>query len=156
YRAAAAAADGSIHTAIDSHRAHAIDAIAIDTLLNARKEPGGFFIYTSGVWVLGPAPAPVDESAVLNPVEQSAWRAPHERRVLDAGGSGLRTVVIRPGIVYGRSRGIVGDVFKDAANGLVRVIGSGENHWPLIYDRDLGELYVRAAINPAASGVYHA
>jgi nucleoside-diphosphate-sugar epimerase len=156
YRSAAAEADGCVHAAIDAHRAHAVDAIAIDTLLTARKKPGGFFIYTSGVWVLGPAPSPVDETAVLNPVEQSAWRAPHERRVLDACGPNLRTVVIRPGIVYGRSRGIVGDVFKDAANGLVRVIGSGENHWPLIYDRDLGELYVKTAINPDASGVYHA
>jgi nucleoside-diphosphate-sugar epimerase len=156
YRSAAAAADGSIHTAIDSHHAQAIDATAIDTLLTARPEPGGFFIYTSGVWVLGPAPVPVDESAVLNPVERSAWRAPHEQRVLDAAPPGLRTVVIRPGIVYGRSRGIVGDVFKDAANGLVRVIGSGENHWPLIYDRDLGELYVKVAANANASGVYHA
>ena len=33
---------------------------------------------------------------------------------------------------------IVGDLLKDANNGLVRVIGNGENHWPLVYDRDLG------------------
>ena len=48
-----------------------------------------------------------------------------------------------PGIVYGGSRGIVGDLLKDAANSLVRIVGSGENHWPLIYDRDLGDLYAR-------------
>ncbi|HEV3484736.1 MAG TPA: hypothetical protein VG106_04970, partial [Vicinamibacterales bacterium] len=62
----------------------------------------------------------------------------------------------RPAIVYGGSRGIVGDLFKDAANGLVRVIGPGNNHWPLIYDRDLAELYARLVANETASGLYHA
>jgi nucleoside-diphosphate-sugar epimerase len=76
--------------------------------------------------------------------------------VLGASANGVRTVIVRPGIVYGGSRGIVGDLFKDAANGLIRVIGSGDNHWPLVYDRDLGDLYLRLAVNAAASGVYHA
>jgi nucleoside-diphosphate-sugar epimerase len=160
YAAAAEAADGVIHTAIDqSSRAHDVDAVAIDTLVapgRAASRAGRFFIYTSGIWVLGPAPAAVDEGAPVNPIEQSAWRAPHEQRVLEASAWGTRTVVVRPGIVYGGSRGIVGDLFKDAANGLVRVIGSGENHWPLIYDRDLGELYLKLSTNPAASGIYHA
>jgi nucleoside-diphosphate-sugar epimerase len=52
--------------------------------------------------------------------------------------------------------GIVGDLFKDAANGLVRVVGSGDNHWPLVHDRDLADLYLRIARAPDASGIYHA
>ena len=36
-----------------------------------------------------------------------------------------------------------GDLFKPATNGLVRVIGDGNNHWPLVYDRDLADLYAR-------------
>jgi nucleoside-diphosphate-sugar epimerase len=157
YAAGAAEADGSIHIAMDdSSRGHALDALALDTLLAAAPRPGRFFIYTSGVWVLGPAPSPVDEAAPVNPIELSAWRAPHEQRVLAAAGPDLRTVVVRPGIVYGGSRGIVGDLFKAAANGLVRVIGTGENHWPLVYDRDLGELYLMLAASATASGIYHA
>ena len=163
YVEAAAAADGVIHTALDhSSRAHVapeIDSLVIDTVLapgRAAARPGRFFIYTSGVWVLGPAPVAVDEASPINPIEQSAWRAPHERRVLEAAVWGTRTAVVRPGIVYGGSRGIVGDLFKDAANGLVRVIGNGDNHWPLIYDRDLGELYLILARNASASGIYHA
>jgi nucleoside-diphosphate-sugar epimerase len=65
-------------------------------------------------------------------------------------------MVIRPGVVYGGSRGMVGDIVKDAANSLVRVVGSGENHWPLIYERDLGELYARVIGSPGASGIFHA
>jgi nucleoside-diphosphate-sugar epimerase len=155
--AQAAAAAGVIHAALDhSARGHALDALALDTLLSSPAPSDQFFIYTSGVWVIGPCPEPADETVALNPAELSAWRAPHEQRVLEAGVSGRRTVVVRPGIVYGGSRGIIADLFKDAANGLVRVIGSGENHWPLVYDRDLGELYARLAANRAASGIYHA
>ena len=56
----------------------------------------------------------------------------------------------------GGARGIVGDLFRDAFNGLVRIIGNGENHWPVVYDRDLGDLYVRLVARPDASGIYHA
>lgn len=156
YADAAAAADGSVHAAIEySARGPELDALAVDTLLQMSRG-GRFFIYTSGVWALGPCPSAVDETAPVNPAEISSWRPAHERRVLDAATSGVRPVIVRPGIVYGGSRGIVGDLFKDAANGLVRVIGKGENHWPLVYDRDLGELYHRLATNADASGIYHA
>jgi nucleoside-diphosphate-sugar epimerase len=47
-------------------------------------------------------------------------------------------------------------LLKNALNGLVRVIGTGENHWPLVYNRDLADLYVRAATLPNAAGIYHA
>jgi nucleoside-diphosphate-sugar epimerase len=85
-----------------------------------------------------------------------AWRPEHEGLVLDAGRNGVRTVVIRPGIVYGGARGIIADLLKDAANGLVRVVGDGRNHWPCVYDRDLADLYLRLATHPTASGVFHA
>jgi nucleoside-diphosphate-sugar epimerase len=85
-----------------------------------------------------------------------AWRPDHERLVLDAGNSGVRTVVIRPGVVYGGARGIVGDLLKDAANGLVRVVGTGKNHWACIYDRDLADLYVRVSTMGDAAGIFHA
>jgi nucleoside-diphosphate-sugar epimerase len=106
--------------------------------------------------VLGSSPEPVAEDAVVAPAAYSAWRAPHESLVLQSARPGLRTVVIRPGIVYGGSRGIVSDLFRDAVNGLVRVIGPGENRWALVYDRDLGDLYARLVAQCDASGIYHA
>ena len=66
------------------------------------------------------------------------------------------TIVVRPGVVYGGGGGIVGDIFKSATNGLVRVVGDGNNHWPLVYDRDLADLYAKLAVNVDASGIYHA
>lgn len=163
YASAAEACDGIVHTALDSSaRRPQVDRQAIDTLMEASRPrasggPPRFFVYTSGVWVLGATPTPAAEDAPLAPTPFSAWRPQHERVVLDAGADDrLRTVVIRPGIVYGGARGIIGDIVKDASNGLVRVIGNGRNHWPCIYDRDLADLYVRLAVNPDATGVFHA
>ena len=157
YADVAAAADGIVHTAIDySARGPKIDAIALDVLLGLPNKAARFLLYTSGVWVLGNCPTPVDESAPLHPAEMAAWRPAHERRALDAAAAGIRAIVIRPGLVYGGSRGIVGDVFKDAANSLIRIVGTGENHWPLVYERDLAELYVRLATTSSASGIFHA
>ena len=157
YADAVAAADGIVHTALDhGARAPQVDAAAIEALLAPNGKPGRFIIYTSGIWVIGAVSVPADESTPLNPMEVSAWRAPHERRVLDAATIGVRPVVVRPGIVYGSGRGIVGDLFKDAANSLIRIIGPGDNRWPLVYDRDLADLYVRLASHADASGVFHA
>ncbi len=167
YRAAADAQDGYIHTAFDaaSGKGAATDRIALDTLLAAARRPRTvgtqtpatrFVIYTSGVWVLGRAPEPVAEDAPVNPIALVTWRVPHESLVLDAATETLRTIVVRPGVVYGGGAGIMGDVFKQATNGLVRVIGDGNNCWPLVYDRDLADLYTRLVARPDASGVYHA
>jgi nucleoside-diphosphate-sugar epimerase len=157
WRDAAAAADGAIHAAAEyGPRVRQVDESAVQVLSTLPPKDGRFIVYTSGIWVLGPAPSAVDERAALNPAELVSWRPAHEQRVLDTSSSGVRAVVIRPGIVYGGSRGIVADIFKDVANGLVRVVGSGDNHWPLIYERDLGDLYLRVVNTPNASGVYHA
>jgi nucleoside-diphosphate-sugar epimerase len=157
YADAAAAADGIVHAALAySTRGEKIDAAALDVFLALPLKRDRFLIYTSAVWVLGSCLAPADETAPVNPTELAAWRPAHEDRVLGLAAVGGRPIVVRPGLVYGGSRGIVGDVFKDAANSLIRIVGSGENHWPLIYDRDLAELYVRLAASPDASGIFHA
>jgi nucleoside-diphosphate-sugar epimerase len=163
YLAAAEAADAIVHTALEpSKRRQKVDRQAVEALLDAavRRAAAGHaaaFVYTSGIWVLGDTQGQATESAPLNPAALVAWRPEHEQLVLDAGaGTGVRTVVIRPAIVYGSARGIIGDLLKDALNGLVRVVGDGRNHWPCIYDRDLADLYVRVATHDDASGIFHA
>lgn len=156
YADAVAAADAVVHTAYEySPRGQQVDSSAIAAMLGGLR-PGCAFVYTSGVWVLGASPSPVDETAALHPIDLVAWRPAHERSVLDGAARGLRTIVVRPGVVYGSARGMVGDLLKDAANGLVRIIGNGDNRWPLIYDRDLGDLYLRLVTNADAAGVFHA
>jgi nucleoside-diphosphate-sugar epimerase len=155
--------DAAVHTAFEaSPRGVDKDREALETLLAALKgaktETGGrpVFIYTSGIWILGNTPMPVAEDAPVDPAPHVAWRPLHEQRVVEAGENGLRTIVVRPGIVYGGSRGIVSDILKDALNGMMRVIGSGKNCWPTVYARDLGDLYARLLESPDTSGIYHA
>ncbi|HEX4347074.1 MAG TPA: NAD-dependent epimerase/dehydratase family protein [Vicinamibacterales bacterium] len=167
YRAAAEAQDGYVHTAFDtvSGRGPVIERLVLDTLLAAAKRPRTagstaparrFVIYTSGLWVLGQTPEPASEDSPINPTALVSWRPDLEEVVVNASNATLRTVVVRPGVVYGSGGGIVGDIFKAATNGLVRVVGDGNNHWPLVYDRDLADLYARIAANEQAEGVYHA
>ncbi len=165
YASALGAQDGYVHTAFDSTRGPAAERPALDAMLGAAKRPRTndgaaaskrFVVYTSGIWVLGPAPEPVDESAPVNPIALVSWRTAHEQLVLEGAAKNLRTVIVRPGVVYGSGAGIVGDLFKAATNGLVRVIGDGSNRWPTVYDRDLADLYAKVVADASASGVYHA
>jgi nucleoside-diphosphate-sugar epimerase len=157
--ASAAGHDAFVHAALEATpRGVDVDAdrTAIETLATAARQSGRDrpLVYTSSVWVLGATRQRADESAPVNPVSFSAWRAPHETLVLEL--SGVRGIVVRPGIVYGGARGIVTDLFRSGVNGLVRVIGDGKNHWACVYDRDLAELYAKLVSAPDASGIYHA
>ncbi len=161
YAAAAEKCDVLIHAASDAKRKQVVDREAIDTLMAAaerRVEKGlpACVIYTSGVWVLGHTQGAAKEDAPIDPPAHVSWRPEHEALVLKGSPSGrVRTAVIRPGIVYGGARGIIGDLLKDARNGLLRVVGDGRNHWPCVYDRDLADVYLRVASSPDASGIFH-
>jgi nucleoside-diphosphate-sugar epimerase len=163
YMRTAEECDVSIHAARSTPaRESEVDRLAVDGLLEAaiRRTATGrtaAVIYTSSLWVLGNTSGRATEEMAPRPVPHVAWRQDHEQMVLDAGrGRLLRTVVVRPGIVYGGGRGYVADLLKTAANGLVRVVGDGGNHWACVHDRDLADLYVRLATSPEASGIYHA
>jgi nucleoside-diphosphate-sugar epimerase len=167
YRGAAEAQDGYVYAAFDSRsgRGPAIERAALEAILAAARRPRTagsngparrFVIYTSGIWILGRTTEPATEDSPVNPIPYASWRPGHEQLVLDANSDHLRTIVVRPGVVYGGGSGMVGDIFKAASNGLVRVIGDGNNHWPLIYERDLADLYARLTLREEASGIYHA
>lgn len=163
YRAVADAQDGYVHAALDAGNSATVDRLALDTILAAAKRPRTsassaprFVVYTSDARVLGRASDPAREDAAVNPIPLVAWRPEHEARVLGAADAALRVVVVRPGVVYGGGVGMIGELFKHAANGLVRVVGDGNNRWPLIYERDLADLIARLASHQEANGIYHA
>jgi nucleoside-diphosphate-sugar epimerase len=157
YRDAGASHDAYVHTAFEaSPRGPEIETQTVHALLAlAAGSSPSTVLYTSGVWVLGSTREPATEDAPLDPPDLVAWRPAVEQLALE-GAPGVRTLVVRPGIVYGGSRGIVSEMLTSADNGLMRVIGTGENHWPVVYDRDLADLYVRLLASRDASGVFHA
>ena len=157
YRDLAAGFEAYVHAAGDSSdEGQLADASAVETLGALAADARAVLVYTSGVWVLGPTREPAGEDAATNPIPLVAYRVAREQAVLALAAQGVRAAVIRPGVVFGSGRGIVADMIKDAENGLMRVIGSGENRWPLVYHRDLGDLYVRILAAADASGVFHA
>ncbi len=150
----ARSSDAVIHLAAtqDEEMATA-DRAATRALLDGLRSSDKPFIYTSGVWVYGSAPpgALLDEDSPTDPVALYSWRPPLEHEVLSAAVDGVRTTVIRPGMVYGRGGGPLTQFGEMAAGGVPRYVGNGENHWTLVHVDDLARLY-RLALEQAPPG----
>ncbi|MEJ5368480.1 MAG: NAD-dependent epimerase/dehydratase family protein [Bryobacteraceae bacterium] len=146
-----------IHTALSFvPEAGAIDRAAVEVMLAALEGSNKPFIYTSGVWVYGDTgDRMLGEVAPLNPPALVAWRPAVEELVLEAKERGIRTMVFRPGMVFGRKGGFLAGFFHDArTHGAVRVIGDGKNYWSCVHADDLADLYVRAVLRPAAGELF--
>ncbi|MDB5070034.1 MAG: NAD-dependent epimerase/dehydratase [Candidatus Eremiobacteraeota bacterium] len=155
-RAEASHADAVIHCAVEySAEAVAVERGALEALIDALPA-GRVLVYTSGVWVYGSrGDAVVSEEAPLAPLEIVAWRPAHEQLVLAQDGR-LRTIVIRPGIVYGDGGGMPGGMVEEARKGTLRIAGDGANRWPTVRHDALAELYGAAVDQRIAHGVYNA
>lgn len=153
---AAQTVDGVIHAAAtnDVHMA-TVDQQAVAAILQALAGTDKPFVYTSGVWVMGDtAGKTLAEDAPLNPSPIVAWRPAIEAQVLAAASTGVRAVVIRPALVYGRGGGLVAMLVQSGReHGAVQVVGDGSNHWPLVHVDDLADLYVRALSSAPAGTV---
>jgi nucleoside-diphosphate-sugar epimerase len=138
-------ADATIHAAAgrDADAPLADEALA-NALLDRLAGTGKHFIYTSGVWVMGSC-KDADENTPVRPAQVVAWRATVEQKVLKASERGIRTVVIRPGMVYGRGGGVVAGFVRSARDtGAAVMVGDGDNHWSFVHVEDLADLYVLA------------
>jgi len=142
--AAARAADGviSLATTYDP----TVDGPAIDAILEALAGTNKPLVYTSGIWSHGNTGDVVaDETTAPRPAALVAWRQAVEDRVLAGAKRGIRTVVIRPAIVYGRAGGIpAGFVDSARKEGSARYVGTGQNRWPFVHVDDLADLYLLA------------
>jgi nucleoside-diphosphate-sugar epimerase len=156
---AARDADGVIHTAStnDANAAQA-DISVVRAILKALEGTQKPFIYTSGVWVLGPTGDHIaDERTPLNPTPLVAHRPPLEQEILDYKGRGVRTIVIRPAVVFGRGGGLLNMFLQSAReSGAAKYVGDGDNHWSLVHVDDLAQLYVLALEKAPAGSLYNA
>jgi nucleoside-diphosphate-sugar epimerase len=141
---AAGSADGVISMATTYDPS--IDGPAVDAILDALAGSNKPFVYTSGIWSHGDTGSKVvDETWPPNPAELVRWRQKVEDRVLEGAKRGIRSVVIRPAIVYGRGGGIpAGFVESARKEGAARYVGTGKNLWPLVNVDDLADLYLLA------------
>jgi nucleoside-diphosphate-sugar epimerase len=151
-REAARAADGVIHLGQhDGADTAEVDRAAAEALQDgAGPRP---YVHTGGVWVYGDTDGVVDEEAPLRPPALTAWRLENEKRVLARAATGERPVVVMPGLVYGRSGGLIEAFYATPgrAAGVVPCVGDGSNHWALVHVEDVAELYALALSAPAGT-----
>ena len=157
--ALAHAADGVIHTANTNDTGSAqADAAVVRALLKTLESTGKPFVYTSGVWVLGSTGSKVaDENTPVNPTPLVAHRPAIEQEVLGYQSHGVRTIVIRPAVVYGRGGGMPAMLTGSArATGAARFVGDGQSRWAFVNVDDLAQLYVLALEKAPAGALYNA
>jgi len=157
--AAARAAEGVIHTANTNDASSAqVDAAVARAILEALAGSKKPFVYTSGVWVIGSTGNKIaDESTPVNPTPLVAQRPGIEQEVLVGKKRGVRAIVIRPALVYGRGGSIPRMLAQSAREtGAARYVGDGENRWPFVDVDDLAQLYALAVEKAAAGSLYNA
>jgi nucleoside-diphosphate-sugar epimerase len=138
--------DAVVHAAASAKDQPGNDRIALDALAAADV----FFVYTSGVWVLGNGRA--DEESPVNPLPLVSWRPAHEQQALRSG----RAAVLRPGCVYGGAQGLLAKWFVAAEQKQpLTMVGDGENHWAMVHLEDAADCYARL-VEQRATGVFHA
>ncbi|MDP9850159.1 NAD-dependent epimerase/dehydratase family protein [Streptosporangium lutulentum] len=151
---AARQADGVIHLGQNySDDTAEFDRAAAEALQNGAGDRP--YVHTGGVWVYGDTDGVANEDSPLNPPQITAWRLENEKRVLSRVASGGHPVLVMPGVVYGRSGGLLQMFFVEPARtaDAVPLIGDGSNHCALVHVDDIAELYV-LALNAEAGSVY--
>jgi len=132
------------HSAEKAHRDFEALSYFLDTL-SSFSQPRAF-IYTSGFWIYGNRNGQiVDESDSPSPLKIVDWRPTHEQKVLSFNQNQMKTVVIRPGFVFGKSGGFTSILFEGAQKGEISLIEEGKAIWPMIHVDDLADLYVLVA-----------
>ncbi|MGW6730258.1 NAD-dependent epimerase/dehydratase family protein [Nocardia sp. NPDC055029] len=158
--AVAATVDAAVHAASSNdERAGELDGIVVEALLAAFHGTGKALVYTSGLWLHGnTGDVPATELSAFAPPLVVSWRPPVEQLLADAASErGVRTVRIRPGLVYGGGRGYVPMLLspQEGADGsVIRHFGDGSNRWSAVHADDLGELYALAVESAPAGSVY--
>jgi nucleoside-diphosphate-sugar epimerase len=138
---------------------------AVAGLLAALKHSGRTFIFISGTAVVGipTHDGAWDERSFAEdddfvPPPWLAKRVATERLVLDAARTGLRTMIVRPPMVWGNggSRQVPW-VFDTAGKvGQACYLGHGLNVYSHVHVDDLADLYRRALEQGRSGAVYHA
>lgn len=136
----------------------AVDSGALKMIRKGMAGTEKTFVFVSGAWVYGTTgTSPVSEDAPLYPPSFVARRIELERAVIAMTKLGVRAIVIRPGVVFGRGGGLA-TMFAASARerGAATIVGPGTNHWATIEVGDLGELIALAVERGLPGRAYNA
>lgn len=161
---AASRADAAINTANSDEYG------AVHELVKALANSGKTLIHTSGTSVIADRAAGEYSGVIFNedtpfePLPERMQRVAIDRIVLGAARRGMRAVVIRPSLIYGRGRGLnpnslqIPRLIELAKKyGIARHVGAGLNVWSHVHIDDVVDLYVRALETaPPGASVFYA
>jgi len=156
--------DAVIHTAQAAE-----DPYPVDTFLEALRDTGKTFLFTSGSAILGGkdggerSEIVYREDSPLEPRFEMAERVVVNNHVLNAASYGVRSIVIVPTMVYGAGLGLKKESIQLPAlwkistdKGAGVYIARGENIWSNVHIADLAQLYVDALEKAAAGSYFYA
>lgn len=156
YQQIAARCSLLVYCAFDPQQGFAVERSTMERLLSLARlgaQPKTV-IYTSGVWVHGDTGgALVDETAAPTPPKLVASRPATEQLIM--GANDVRTLVIRPGCVYGRKGGLTGMWFKGVQDMSLTAVGDGRNRWAMVHVDDLAQAYVLAGESGLSREVFN-
>ncbi|TDV43116.1 NAD-dependent epimerase/dehydratase family protein [Actinophytocola oryzae] len=160
-RAAAAAADTVIYAAQPDPRT---EEEVVAGILDALAGSGKTFVFTSGTGVLMQRTAGAwsedcfaeDDPFTVEPL--AAGRLAVENLVRAANTAGLRTIVVRPGLIWGPGdHGHVSMIYRAAARtGAACYVGEGLNTYSHVHLDDVTRLFTLAMANGTGGALYHA
>lgn len=136
-----------------------LDGQVIRAIGDALAGTGKVFINTSAAALYGDTgPTPRDESEpVAAPLPVRAWRYQHDCETVAMRDRGLRSVVVRPGYIYGRGAGVLARQIRQAkSSGRALYIGDGARLTTTIDVDALARLYLAVLHDDAAHGVFNA
>ena len=151
-------ADAVVHAPWGVEDTANTDQLALAAIRDAIQDGRvGRVLYTSGLWVCGDSGGRVvDESDPPAPLPVARWRAAHEDVALDLAHFEVDVLVMRPAIVYGEARGLLGTWFAEAREShTVTVPGTGEQFWPLVHRDDVSEAFALALEHGRPGERYH-
>jgi len=149
--------------------ANSDNAFVAHALLDGLKGSGKTLIQTSGSSVVGTydngeaRDDTFDEDTPFTPEPEKAMRVAIDEQVLAAAKDGVRSIVIRPTLIYGRGIGVPGvsvqlpkliDVAKK--HGVPRHVGRGLNIWGHVHVADVIDLFLLALDKAPAGSLFYA
>ncbi len=159
--AAAQRADAVINAA------NSDDPYSVEAILPVLHGTGKAFIQTSGSSIIGdraagePSELTFHEDSVFEPLPERAGRLAIERAVIAAAHRGVRSVVIRPTLIYGLGHGAHRDsvqvpkmIALAKQSGVPRHVGRGLNIWAHVHIDDVVSAYLLALDKAPAGSVF--
>jgi nucleoside-diphosphate-sugar epimerase len=134
------------------------DSAAVRAVLAGLRDTGKAFVYVTGSLGTGDTGTEtvVDEHTTADPPPFLAWRSALEDTIRDAARTGVRTVVVRAPMVYGRRAGFMTTSLQAdvATSGTVHYVGTGDNLLAFVHVDDLAALVVRAVEKAPPGALY--